>query len=142
MRLKKTELKDTILRIAQLDERIRALNSEKDSLKGALLDHFAASGTASTRLTAGSSALQVTMIAPERFDVNPDRLKKSLGAKLWAKVTTPTLDKDKLEAMIVTKQVDPVTVADCSDRVAIKPYIKMSGSWKWDDLDPNNDYHE
>lgn len=59
--------------------------------------------------------------------VDEAALKKELGAKLWKKVTTPTLDKDKLEEAIVTGLVDPVVVAKHTKTITTSsPYIRFN----------------
>lgn len=55
-----------------------------------------------------------TLTNSQRVSIDEDRLKKELGHKVWAKVTTPKLDKDKLEAAIAMELVDPMVVAKCS----------------------------
>lgn len=64
--------------------------------------------------TMTSERYKGTLVNATRVKIDEDRLKKELGHKVWAKVTTPSLDKEKLEAAIAMDLVDPMVVAKCS----------------------------
>jgi len=48
-------------------------------------------------------------------NINPEKLKKALGAKEFNKLTTRTLDESKLEDAIHAGDIDPRIVASCME---------------------------
>lgn len=71
-------------------------------------------------------AIKATKVQPVRTVIDENSLKRSLGEKLWMKISTRILDKKKLEAYIATGEVDPMIVAECSTENPSSPYIKLS----------------
>lgn len=51
----------------------------------------------------------------ENTTVNPDKLKKKLGARAYNKLTTPVLDESKIEAAIKLGDLDPNVVSACME---------------------------
>lgn len=58
--------------------------------------------------------------------IDEAKLKKNLGARLWQRVTTRTLDRNKLEALVAAGEIDPRIVARCSTEEPKKPYIRIT----------------
>lgn len=69
-----------------------------------------------------------TKVEPSVVEIDEGRLAKALGARDWSKVTTPKLDKVKLEQMIAAGVVDPWVVASCSTEVNRTPYVLVKES--------------
>lgn len=54
------------------------------------------------------------------------RFKKKIGTQMWNKVTTRTVDKQKLKAYIASNEIKASTVAECSTYIEHKPYVKVT----------------
>lgn len=70
--------------------------------------------------------VKATKVEGIRTTIDENTLKKSLGEKLWMKVSSRVLDKKKLEAHIASGEVDPIVVAESSTEKANAPYIKLT----------------
>ena len=55
-------------------------------------------------------------------------LKTKLGAQMWNKVTTRSLDRGKLDAFIASGEVDAMTVAAASSELPNRPFLKITKS--------------
>lgn len=73
-----------------------------------------------------SRKVKATKVEGVRTTIDENSLKRSLGEKLWMKVSTRVLDKKKLEAHIASGEVDPIVVAEASTEKANAPYIKLT----------------
>ena len=73
-----------------------------------------------------SRKVKATKVEGVRTTIVENSLKRSLGEKLWMKVSTRVLDKKKLEAHIASGEVDPIVVAEASTEKANAPYIKLT----------------
>lgn len=71
-------------------------------------------------------SVKATKIQAVRTTIDESSLKKSLGDKIWLKVSVRVLDKKRLEAAIAHGEVDPLVVAECSTETESAPYIKLS----------------
>ena len=58
--------------------------------------------------------------------INETQLKKALGTKMWANITTLSLDKKKLEAFIASEEIDATVVAKCSSSSKGLPFVKIT----------------
>lgn len=72
--------------------------------------------------------VQGTLVETSRVVIDEERLKKALGYEKWMKVTSPQLDKEKLEDAVSKGLVDPNVVAECSENKPNSPYIRLT--WK------------
>jgi uncharacterized protein YciI len=70
--------------------------------------------------------VKATKVQGTRTTIDENTLKRSLGEKLWMKVSTRILDKKKLEAHIASGEVDPLVVAEASTETQTSPYIKIT----------------
>lgn len=70
--------------------------------------------------------ITATIVAGSSEVINVDMLKKTLGAAAWNKITSTVLDRKKLEDAMARKDIDPLIVAQCSETVPKKPYVKIS----------------
>lgn len=70
--------------------------------------------------------VKATKVEGVRTTIDENSLKKSLGEKLWMKVSSRVLDKKKLEAHIASGEVDPIVVAESSTEKANAPYVKLT----------------
>lgn len=118
-------LQDDLIALAKVKERIDALGSEKAEIEARLVDAMTQKGQKT--ISAQDGNVKGTLVAGSRITIDEDALKKALTAAQWKKVTKQVLDKERLEAHIVTGDVDPNVVAAASVEKDIKPYIKVSG---------------
>lgn len=65
----------------------------------------------------------VQMKRRETMTIDPERLKKALGAPTFNKLTTPQLDESKVEAAIQLGEIDPNVVASCTTETST-PYLE------------------
>lgn len=70
--------------------------------------------------------VKATKVEGIRTIIDENTLKRSLGEKIWMKVSTRVLDKKKLEAHIASGEIDPLVVAESSTEKANAPYIKIT----------------
>jgi hypothetical protein len=71
----------------------------------------------------GGVTVIVNRVSPVSMEVDDAKLKRSIGADLWEKVSTRTLDKAKLQDAIATGLVSENTILQCSFPVPKKTYI-------------------
>jgi hypothetical protein len=65
----------------------------------------------------------VSVKTREVAKLDDDKLKKAIGAKAFAKLTTPVVDESKIEAAIKLGELDPNIVESCLD-VSEVPYLE------------------
>jgi hypothetical protein len=99
-------------------------NEERDKAEQIVLRLMGKQQTCT--ITDDYSTIQATVVKGTRLKIDEDRLKKNLGATMWAKVTKRVLDKAKLEDAIARGAVSPVDVATCSEEVPNKTYVKLT----------------
>lgn len=119
--------KDLLLaQLRKAKDDLSAAGERVEELQSALVGLMQASGEASLHTVTGGTAINGTLVEAVRIKVNEPKLAKALGASKWASVTKRVLDKDKLDAAMVTGAVDPTVVAAASEEVHNKPYIKIT----------------
>jgi uncharacterized protein YciI len=80
------------------------------------------------RTTVEYDGTKGALVRGVRLDIDQDKLRKSVGAKLWEKITTRVLDKKLLESAVALGDVDPVVVAQATEERAIAPYVRITES--------------
>ena len=80
-------------------------------------------------LTVGEegSEIKVTIVRPTTLKLNEAGLEKELSAAQWKLITKKVVDKKALEDAVVRGKIDPTVVADNSNEVASKPYLRITG---------------
>lgn len=91
-----------------------------------IIDNLDQSGQKTIEVDLEDRRIKATKVQGTRTAIDENSLKRSLGEKLWLKVSTRVLDKKKLEAFVSTGEVDPLVVAECSTESATSPYIKLT----------------
>lgn len=114
-----------LMALATIKSEIDALNQKKAEIEERMIAAMSKQGTKT--VTAQGGAVKGTLVAGTRITIDEDALKKALSAAQWKKVTKQVLDKERLEAHIVTGDVDPNVVAAASTEKDTKPYIRVSG---------------
>lgn len=72
----------------------------------------------------GADKITVTKVEGTRIVIDEPKLKKSLGAAVWNRITKAVLDKEKLENEVAVGHIDPNVVAAASEEKPVKPYLK------------------
>jgi hypothetical protein len=72
--------------------------------------------------------ITATVVSPVSEVLDEARLRKALGADVFDKLTTKTLDQDKLKSAMLSGAIDPRIVAQCSAPVERKRYVRVSES--------------
>lgn len=123
-----TSMQDYLLELARIKEAISNLNEEKLETECLLIEALEKKGQKS--VTANNGDITGTLVKGSTISIDEEKLKKSLGAALWKKVTKQVLDKERLEAHIVTGDVDANVVAAASTEKDRKPFIKVTGTYR------------
>lgn len=103
----------------QLDAQIKALQAD-------IISDLDALQQKSITVDLEDRSIKATKVEPVRTVIDENSLKRTLGEKLWMKVSSRVLDKKKLEAHIASGEVDPLAVAECSTESPSAPYVKLS----------------
>lgn len=123
----KYDPKEDLYRLAALKRALENLENEKAQVEARLVESLQRSGHKSLSADIDGVKIKGTLCAPTRVVIDEARLKASLDAAQWKKVTSLKLDKEKLEAAVVQNIVDRNVVAAVSDELDSKPYIRVSG---------------
>lgn len=70
--------------------------------------------------------IKTTRVQQERLHFHEAGLKKTLGSKMWNKVTKRVLDQDKLVARIQSGDIDEADVAKNTETTLNRPYVKFT----------------
>lgn len=85
--------------------------------------------TAKTReLVDGKTKYRLTRVEPTSYVVRQPMLRKKLGFRLWRKVCASVLDQAKLNQAIEAGEIDATVVAECTDEIRSKPYVRVTVS--------------
>jgi hypothetical protein len=76
---------------------------------------------------------RATLVQGTRTKYNEAGLKKALGAPLWKKVIKTSLDTKKLEELVKDGEIDIHVVAENSEVLDNKPYVRVSPLTEDDD---------
>lgn len=68
----------------------------------------------------------VTMVEPSTLVYDEAKLRKKLGARTWAKITTAKIDKTKLSEAVRAGVVSPELLAECSTEKESTPYLRLT----------------
>lgn len=118
-------MQDDLVELARLKDQQKSLGEQVYEAEARLIDAMERKG----QKTVSAGDLRGTLVKGTTITIDEAALKKSLGARLWGKVTKQVLDKEKLEAHIVTGEVDPNVVASVSAEKDRKPFVKVSGTY-------------
>lgn len=122
------DAQEALLELARIKDQINELTEQKAAVEADLIVALEKKGQKT--ISANNGDLTGTLVKGSVITIDEDALKKALGATLWKKVTKQVLDKERLEAHIVTGDVDPNVVASVSAEKDRKPYIRVSGTFR------------
>ncbi|QZE10844.1 hypothetical protein SEA_CHISANAKITSUNE_78 [Gordonia phage ChisanaKitsune] len=117
-----------IVRISDLRKRADDLKAVIDQEQEELLSAMEESGISSAQATdpATGDVVQATVVKGEIVTTDDTKLKKRVGAAVWNKISTRTLDKSLLDSAIKSGVVSDVDVATASTVRQRKPFIKIT----------------
>lgn len=105
-----------------LEERIGVTQSELI----ALLDTLSIKSLSVIDPKEESIKITATKVTGSTLEFDQAKLRKKLGTATWNKVTTRTLDRAKLESLIASGAIDPLTIAECATEKEKKPYVRIT----------------
>lgn len=121
-------MQQDLLELATIKARIEALAEAKAEVEERLIAAMSSKGQKTVTVSAQDGDIKGTLVAGTRIIIDEEKLRGALTAAQWKKVSKSVLDKEKLEAHMVTGDVDPNIVASASTEKDVKPYIRVSGS--------------
>lgn len=121
--LKMDELAESIMTGRQEGRDISTRVSEAQAELIDMMDKFGMS----TRTFKGSDGHQHNVNKQQTIAqvIDQPKLKKKVGAKLWDKITTRSLDKKKMDAFIASGELDAAIVAQCMTEKPSSPFVKV-----------------
>jgi hypothetical protein len=119
----RTELEVEVLRLEELRRgRDEAEQAYREQCR--LVMRLMRSKTATVSDDDGT--VRVTKVHARRSVLDEEKLRRSLGARVWDRLTTRVLDHAKLDLAIADGTVDPVVVATCVNTTKRLPYIRVT----------------
>lgn len=106
--------------MASLDERLT-------KVKKTLMEKLESAELETLTVGEEGSEIKVTIVRPTTLKLNEAGLEKDLSPAQWKLVTKKVVDKKALEDAVVRGKIDPTVVADNSNEVASKPYLRITG---------------
>lgn len=122
-------LKDVEVDIAQIGEKRATISALQEDVKGhqeRVVEALQNTKTKSHKVEINGQAWGVTLVEGTSVVLDEGKLKKRIGAALWNKITTRSLDKKKLEAFIASGEIKSTDVAACSDLIPKTPFTKIT----------------
>jgi hypothetical protein len=115
--------------VGRLAHAKRALADAEAEVRSVQSTLIAAMQESDERTVTGEDDGQVvtgTLVEPTKIVIDEKRLKKTIGATTFRKVTKEVLDKTKLENAVKEGLVDMKDVATSSDEVPIAAHVKIT----------------
>ena len=125
VRFKSTTLDARLVEFATTKVTLDTYEQMKKDQQADLVQEFKDGGFKSHSVAADGMKVTGTLVEPERVKIDEERLKKAVGTEVWNRITSRTLDKKKLEALLALGEIDPNVVASCSE-TSVSPYIKIA----------------
>ena len=126
MKINQKLLADKVARLEQLKHDKLEIDGQIKELQTDIIDTLDRAEQKSISVELDGRTIKATKVQGVKTTIDENSLKRSLGEKLWMKVSTRMLDKKKLEAFIATGEVDPMVVAECSTESGNAPYVKIT----------------
>ena len=126
MKINQKLLADKVARLEQLKHDKLEIDGQIRELQTDIIDTLDRAEQKSISVELDGRTIKATKVQGVKTTIDENSLKRSLGEKLWMKVSTRMLDKKKLEAFIATGEVDPMVVAECSTESGNAPYVKIT----------------
>lgn len=121
-----SEIPYLLRKFAQAKREAEQAETIMRDVQAQLVEIMESEGVKSKTVASGSDDVTGTVVRGSRVVIDEARLKKELGAPLWKQCVKEVLDKGKLEANVATGKVDKNIVAQCSEVLDNKPFVKLS----------------
>lgn len=122
----KDELDEALVRFSELKEQAAHISDQVKVTQSEILELMAKRKIKQHVVRIGFKRVSGTIVAGTRVVIDEVGLKKRLGADLWNKVTTRSLDRKKLDAYLASGEVDVNEVAAVSEEVENAPYLRIT----------------
>lgn len=110
------DLKD---KIADLNDTLKDINTD-------LLIGLTDRGVSTHTFVRNGRRYKVTKVQGKSLVIDEKKLRKRVGAAMWNRITTRTLDRKKLDAYVASGEVNTTVLAECSHEVDKTPYVKVT----------------
>lgn len=122
------DIENRVVRISDLRKRADDLKAVIDQEQADLMNDMEEAGFDKVQVTdpASGDVIQATVVKGEIVTTDDAKLKKRVGATIWNKITSRTLDKSLLEAAIKAGDVSDVDVASASTVRPRRPFVKIT----------------
>jgi hypothetical protein len=111
-----------VLEVARAKQNLVEAEAELAKAQENLIAHLTSVGHKSREY----GGFRATLVKSETVKVNEAGLKKAIGARVFNKLTKAVLDKKKLEEAVEAGAIDPVILAQNSQVVEGKPFIRLT----------------
>lgn len=105
----------------------KTLKEDIDMAQGELLGEMERLKLSEHTYRKDGKSYKVLRQQTETLVIDQTKLAKRLGAKLWAKVSTRSMDKAKLDAYVKSGEVKPADIAACSSWKQSSAFVKITG---------------
>lgn len=126
MKINQKVLAEKVARLELLKQDKAEIDAQIKDIQSDIIDTLDRAEQKSIAVDIDGRTVKATKVQSVKTLIDENSLKRSLGEKLWMKVSTRVLDKKKLEAFIATGEVDPMIVAECSTESGNAPYVKIT----------------
>lgn len=120
-----SKLTETLARLWLTRQTFNEVEAEHKAAKEAGVSIFKETGTDKAEVVVGDRLVKGTLVQASQVTINEGSLLDALTPKQRAVVTSPALDKEKLEAAVKLGVVDADLVAAHSEIVDKAPYILL-----------------
>jgi septal ring-binding cell division protein DamX len=122
----KSEAHEALKRYVLAKESAELANEELRDAQSAVLEAMSNAGIKSTAVDTPGLKIQGTIVEAEHTEINESGLRKELGGLLWKAITSPQLDKRKLESCISLGKIPVHVVAKHTHVVPHAPYVRVT----------------
>lgn len=120
-------LEDLVNDYYEVQEQLADLEKSLNIIKEKLMKRLEDAELETITLGEEGAEVKVTIVRPTTLKLNEAGLEKSLSSGQWTQITKRVVDKKALEDAVARGKIDPSVVADNSNEVASKPYLRITG---------------
>lgn len=122
--------------LEELDQHIIALQSlrkEKKVIEESIadeqqkvLDVMTQHNIKDYKVSHGNDLFKASMMQNTSRAIDESKLKRKVGPGIWRRITTLSLDRKKVDALVADGTIDPVDLAACITETPSKPFVKVT----------------
>lgn len=91
-----------------------------------VLDIMGQHGIKNYEVEDGPVIHRVAMQQNTSRSIDEAKLKRKVGPGIWRRITTLSLDRKKVDALVADGTIDPVDLADCVTETPSAPFVKVT----------------